>query len=134
MENDVCQVTCIHEDRVRKARRRMVDESTSVHLAELFRVLGDPTRIRILSALQEEELCVCDLAATVGSTQSAVSHQLRLLRAARLVKYRKEGKMVFYSLDDDHVARLFREGMEHVQKIQPASRARGLAENKTMTR
>jgi len=83
-------------------------------MAATFKVLGDPTRIRILDALSREELCVCDLALLLGTSSSAISHQLRVLRDARLVKYRKEGKMAFYSLDDNHVLTLFEQGLEHV--------------------
>jgi DNA-binding transcriptional ArsR family regulator len=114
MHADVCSVVCIHPEKVDRARTRMVSEGTAERLAELFKVLADPTRVRILSALQHGELCVCDLAAAISASQSAVSHQLRLLRVARLVKVRREGKMAFYSLDDDHVRHLFREGLEHV--------------------
>lgn len=114
MDPETCSVLCIHPDKVEAARSAMVSEETARHLAELFKVLADPTRVRILSALQQGELCVCDLAAATAASQSAVSHQLRLLRVARLVKVRREGKMAFYSLDDDHVRRLFREGLDHV--------------------
>jgi DNA-binding transcriptional ArsR family regulator len=94
----------------------MASEADCAGLADIFKVLGDLTRVRILKALSIEELCVCDLAAVLDLTQSAVSHQLRLLRAARLVKYRKAGKVVYYSLDDDHVKTLFAQGLEHVQQ------------------
>jgi DNA-binding transcriptional ArsR family regulator len=92
----------------------MHDERTLAELAEIFKVLSEPTRIRILQALFDEELCVCDLAAVVETTSSAISHQLRILRTARLVKSRKDGKMVYYSLDDGHVRSLFEEGIRHV--------------------
>ena len=85
-------------------------------LAETFRPLGDATRVRILDALSHGELCVCDLAALVGMSESAVSHQLRLLRNLRLVKNRREGRMVFYALDDRHIITLFRQGLRHVQE------------------
>ena len=94
----------------------MAPEADCAGLAGIFKVLGDVTRVRILKALSIEELCVCDLTAVLGLTQSAVSHQLRLLRVARLVKYRKDGKAVYYSLDDDHVKTLFDQGLEHVQQ------------------
>ena len=86
------------------------------NLAELFRVFGDTTRIKILYALFESELCVGDIAAALGMTQSAVSHQLRVLKANKLVKFRREGKTVFYSLDDDHVRSIIALGMEHVEE------------------
>ncbi len=83
-------------------------------MAELFKVFGDSTRIRILYALTAAEMCVCDIAALLGMTQSAISHQLRILKNARLVKHRKHGKVVFYTLDDDHVAHIFAQGLQHV--------------------
>ncbi|WP_281876291.1 ArsR/SmtB family transcription factor [Geobacter hydrogenophilus] len=85
-----------------------------VRSAETFRVLGDPTRVRILQALCLEELCVCDIACLLGATKSAVSHQLRLLRSLRVVKFRKVGRVVYYSLDDSHVRNLLREGLNHI--------------------
>ena len=97
-----------------RARARAPDE-TSLRLAEVFKVLGDRTRIKLLSLLaHKEELCVCDIAEALGMGQSAISHQLRVLRGARLVKYRKEGKEAFYSLDDDHVVTLMQQGLDHV--------------------
>jgi ArsR family transcriptional regulator len=95
---------------------RLLDEPSVAALAETFKVLGDPTRVRILDALAREEVPVCDLAETLGLTQSAVSHQLRLLRNARLVKARREGQHIFYTLDDQHIVRLFEQGLEHVQE------------------
>ena len=94
----------------------MLDERTIVDLAEIFKVLSEPTRVRILQALSEEELCVCDIAAVVETTPSAISHQLRILRTNRLVKSRKDGKMVYYSLDDEHVRNLFEEGIRHLKE------------------
>jgi DNA-binding transcriptional ArsR family regulator len=85
-------------------------------LTEIFRVLGDPTRVRILDALSRAELCVGDLAAQLGLTESAVSHQLRLLRSSRIVRTRRDGRMIFYALDDRHVLTLFRQGLRHVQE------------------
>lgn len=113
-EGDRCEVTIIDEDRVRAAAARLIDGLTATRLAETFKALSDPTRVRLLSALSQSELCVCDLAATLGMSQSAISHQLRLLRALRLVKAAKRGRMVYYSLDDDHIEGLFRQGLEHV--------------------
>jgi len=94
----------------------MLDERTIVDLAEIFKVLSEPTRVRILQALSAEELCVCDIAAVVDTTPSAISHQLRILRTNRLVKSRKDGKMVYYSLDDEHVRNLFEEGIRHLKE------------------
>lgn len=115
MAEDTCQVNCIHEESVNKLRGMMIDEGEAQRLARIFKVLGDPTRIKIIQLLALEEVCVCDLANLINMSQSAVSHQLRLLRSERLVKYRRVGKIVFYSLDDDHVERLFAEGLEHIR-------------------
>ena len=93
-----------------------LDPQTVEGLTEIFRVLGDPTRVRILDALSHGERCVGDLAALLGATESAVSHQLRLLRSARIVRPRREGRMIFYSLDDTHVLALFEQGLRHVQE------------------
>ncbi len=109
-----CRVYAVNPEAVARARRETLDPLLVRRLAETFKVLGDQTRIRILSALAGQELCVCDLAAIMEMSSSAVSHQLRVLRDARLVKYRKEGKMVYYSLDDQHVVNLFEQGLEHV--------------------
>ncbi|MDR1307822.1 MAG: metalloregulator ArsR/SmtB family transcription factor [Treponema sp.] len=109
-----CTVTVIHSDTVDQVRRQLPREALLLDLAELFKVFGDSTRIRIIGALLHEELCVCDIAALLGMTNSAISHQLRILRQAKLVKYRREGKVVFYSLDDSHVEAIFRQGLEHV--------------------
>lgn len=116
MSKDICQIHYVDQDRVARSRARMHDEKATAELAEIFKVLGEPTRVRILQALSEEELCVCDIAAVVETTSSAISHQLRILRVARLVKSRKEGKMVYYSLDDEHVRNLFEEGLRHLEE------------------
>ena len=97
-------------------RDELPDEETLYDLAELFRIFGDTTRIKILYALFESELCVGDMAQALGMTQSAVSHQLRVLKSSKLVKFRREGKTVFYSLDDDHVRSILSLGMEHVEE------------------
>jgi DNA-binding transcriptional ArsR family regulator len=115
-ESDVCQVTCVHAERIDEVRRDMAAEADLQALSELFKVLGDMTRVRILEALSLAELCVCDLAEILALSQSAVSHQLRLLRAAKLVKYRREGKNAYYSLDDEHVAHLFAEALDHIKE------------------
>jgi ArsR family transcriptional regulator, lead/cadmium/zinc/bismuth-responsive transcriptional repressor len=112
--NDMCEETIVDEDRVRMVMPKIVDGLTATRLAETFKALGDPTRVRIVSALSQAELCVCDLSASLGMSQSAISHQLRLLRSLRLVKASKRGRMVYYSLDDDHIDGLFRRGMEHI--------------------
>lgn len=114
MSNDHCTETFIHKERVRAALLHLVDSSTAVRLSETFKALSDPTRVRIVSLLAEDELCVCDLAGALGMTQSAVSHQLRTLRDLRLVRWRREGRQIFYTLDDEHVSDLFRRGLDHV--------------------
>lgn len=110
---EICGESLIHPEAVSEARRA-VEVAPAEALAETFKVLGDPTRVRILLALSARELCVCDLAELFDVTPSAVSHQLRILRAHRLVKARREGKLVYYNLDDDHVRTLFAEGLRHV--------------------
>ncbi len=112
--NDLCVETIIDEENVKKAEQALLNGLQATYLADTFKALADPTRIRIISILLHTELCVCDLAATLGMTQSAVSHQLRHMRQMRLVKSRKEGRMVYYSLDDEHISDLYQRGLEHV--------------------
>lgn len=114
-ETDVCEQICEHPQIICQAKSEMLPEDDVKEIAETFKILGDVTRIKILRALSKRELCVCDITAVVGMGQSAVSHQLRLLRGARLVKYRKEGKMVWYSLDDEHISFLLAQSIEHVK-------------------
>lgn len=109
-----CKCDFIHEDLVNEAKENMPKEEMLYDLAELFKVFGDTTRVKILYALFSSEMCVCDIANLLGMTQSAISHQLRVLKQARLVKYRKEGKVVYYSLDDEHVENVFRQGLDHI--------------------
>lgn len=119
MENsniEICNCTIIHEDIVNKVKGRIPEEETLYDLADLFKVLGDSTRIKVLCALFEAEMCVCDIAALLGMTQSAISHQLRVLKQARLVKYKKQGKVVYYSLDDEHVKSIFDQGLVHISE------------------
>ena len=113
---EICEITYIDRKKVSSVMKKMKPETTMQQLAETFKVLGDPTRTKIIFALSQEELCVCDIANLLGATQSAVSHQSRILRNMRLVKYRKEGKMVFYSLDDEHIKNLFSECLRHVEE------------------
>ena len=113
MERETCQEVSIDRDRVQRVSKAMPPDERLREAADIFKVLGDPTRLRMLLALLQEELCVCDLAAFVDASPSAVSHQLRLLRTARLVRHRREGKMIYYRLDDDHVSRLLKEGLVH---------------------
>jgi ArsR family transcriptional regulator len=106
----------IHEDIVNSTKNTMPKEETLYDLAELFKVFGDTTRIKIICALFESEMCVCDIAALLNMNQSAISHQLRVLKQARLVKYRKDGKVVYYSLDDEHVKQIFDLGLIHINE------------------
>ena len=112
----VCQQEHRHPEHIEAVRRLMPDDDSLYDLSEVFRVFGDSTRIRILYALFESELCVCDLATLLGLTQSAVSHQLRILKDAKLVKFRREGKSILYTLDDDHVRAILSLGMEHLSE------------------
>lgn len=113
-ELETCEQLCVHQDAVTRVQNSMPKEEEIVSMAELFKLFGDPSRIKILCSLSRQELCVCDLAALIGMNQSAVSHQLRLLKQGRLVKNRREGKSVFYSLADGHVETVLAQGMEHV--------------------
>jgi DNA-binding transcriptional ArsR family regulator len=110
-----CEQSFIHEDQVLVAQEHLIDGLTSTHLARTFQALSDPTRVRLISALTEAELCVCDLAAVLGMSQSAVSHQLRSLRDLRLVKSRRVGREIFYTLDDEHIRELYELGLKHIQ-------------------
>lgn len=116
MAHDLCEVEGLHPEKLRRVEGVMPDDGTVARLVDIFKALADPTRARILFALDREELCVCDLAALTGMSSSAISHQLRLLRAHRLVKYRRQGKMAFYSLDDDHVRGLIAQGLSHAKE------------------
>ena len=106
----------VHEELVKAENEKMPYEYRLYDLAELFKVFGDSTRIRILYVLFEAELCVCDIAQTLNMTQSAISHQLRILKQSKLVKNRREGKQVFYSLADDHVRTMIAQGWEHIEE------------------
>jgi len=114
--SDVCEVYYVNEEHVEKARKALSPEREILAVAEMFRNLGDPTRVKILQALTVEELCVCDLAKLLGVSESATSHQLRVLRSQKLVRFRREGKMAYYSLDDEHVDSLMREVLRHVRE------------------
>ena len=114
--NDTCDVFQADAGRIRSARERLLPPATAADLAELFGILGDPTRVRLIGALAGGELCVCDLATLVGLSESAVSHQLRLLRSLRLVRARRDGRLVLYSLADRHILELFDQGRRHVQE------------------
>jgi ArsR family transcriptional regulator len=114
-----CEIDFVDEGRVAMVRQAMKSEQSMIALAEMFKVLGDPTRIKLVIALSAAELCVCDLANLLGASQSAISHSLRALRQMKLVKYRKEGKVVYYSLDDHHISHLIEDGMRHVEEPRP---------------
>ena len=113
---ECCDCNEIHEDLLKIVNDTMPEETELYDLAELFKVFGDSTRIRILFVLFEAEVCVCDLAETLGMTQSAISHQLRILKQSKLVKNRREGKSVFYSLADGHVRTIIAQGREHIEE------------------
>ena len=113
---DLCEVRCIDESKVRRTRQTMKPVNAVMTLAETFKVLGDPTRLRIAYALSRDELCVCDLATVLDVSQSVVSHSLRALRQMRLVRYRKVGKIAYYVLDDDHISSLLADGFRHVEE------------------
>ena len=109
-----CQETKVHQDVVDQVRDQLPPEENLYDLAELFKMFGDSTRVKILYALLESELCVCDIARLLNVSQSAVSHQPRVLKGGKLVKFRREGKTLFYSLADDHVVGILSQGMEHI--------------------
>lgn len=114
LETSVCSETIVHENIVTTVRNKMLPFEQRVRVAEFFKIMGDPTRISILSALALEEMCVCDIASLLNMTQSAISHQLKTLRQARLVKYRRAGKIIYYTLDDEHVQKIIQLGLTHV--------------------
>lgn len=117
MEDEFQECTVLHKEIVEKIKQKMPEDAYIYDLAELFKVFADSTRMKIIYALLEEELCVCDLASIVKTTQSAISHQLRLLKQSKLVKFRREGKVIFYSLDDDHIAQIVKKGSEHIEEL-----------------
>ncbi len=113
---EVCEVSVIHEDVLARVKAKMPDEEPVYEVSELFKVFGDSTRARIICALNIEEMCVCDLAALLNMSQSAISHQLRLLKVSRIVKSRKQGRVVYYSLDDGHIGQIFAMAFDHVME------------------
>ena len=113
-ETLVCECTVIHQEVIDKIK--LPEEELLYDLGDFFKILGDSTRIKILSALFQSEMCVCDIAALLGMTQSAISHQLRVLKQGRLVKHRKDGKVVYYSLDDDHIKHIIDQGLTHISE------------------
>ena len=115
-EKVCCDTLEVHEDLLKIVNEKMPDETELYDLAELFKVFGDSTRIRILFVLFEAEVCVCDLAQALNMTQSAISHQLKILKQSKLVKSRRDGKSIFYSLADDHVRTIIAQGCEHIEE------------------
>lgn len=116
--SDACEIEFIDERKVKRVLRSMKSSEAVAALAETFKILGDPTRVRIAYSLAREELCVCDLANLLGVSQSAVSHSLRALRQMKLVRFRRDGKIAYYTLDDEHIAHLIDEGFRHVEDLQ----------------
>ena len=111
-----CDCEIIHEDKVNEVKSKMLSDDEYLDLSDLFKMFADSTRVRIMHALEKSELCVCDLANLLNMTKSAISHQLQSLRLMNLVKYRKEGQVVYYSLKDDHVKKLIDIGFEHISE------------------
>ena len=116
MENksEYCSCNVIHKEVVENVKNKLPKEETLYDLAELFKVFGDSTRIKIIWSLFESEMCVCDLSVLLNISQSAISHQLRVLKSARLVKFRRAGKVIYYSLDDEHIKQIFDAGLHHI--------------------
>lgn len=114
LDGDKCRARVIHLDRVEQARRKIASKKDIERLASIYKILGDPSRLKIVMALRNVEMCVCDLAAFLGLTESAISHQLRRFKDLALVKSRREGQVIYYSLDDAHVAELLNVGIAHV--------------------
>lgn len=114
--DEKCEVTLIHEDNVKKAINKLPDDELIADLSDMFKIFGDQTRVKILMALESGEMCVCDIAAVMDMSQSAISHQLRVLKQSNIVKTRREGKVVYYSISDDHVKEIFDMAMVHVQE------------------
>lgn len=113
---EMCQESCVHTSLVDQVREKMPDDDTLCDVAEIFKVFGDVTRTKILSALFEAELCVCDISEIVKMSTSAVSHQLRILRQTKIVKSRRSGKEVYYSLDDEHISKIYRMALDHLEE------------------
>lgn len=124
-DNGLCGVTMVHEDRVREVQGRLDDDETFYYMAEFFHMFDDPTRLKIIGALIESELCVCDIAAVTGMSQSVISHHLQILRQARVIQFRRVGKMAYYSLCDDHIHGIFRQGRTHVLEKEAAQNRTG---------
>lgn len=115
-EKDTCDVVCVHEDKVNKVKSKMLEDEFLFEVSDNFKAFGDSTRLKIMYALSQMDLCVCDLAAVLDMSQSAISHQLRVLRSKNLVKFRKKGKMAYYYLADEHVVSMIELGVEHTKE------------------
>ncbi|SMC19572.1 DNA-binding transcriptional regulator, ArsR family [Clostridium acidisoli DSM 12555] len=111
---EVCNCNVLHADIIKNVKAHMIDEELLYDLSDLYKIFGDTTRVKILHVLSLSEMCVCDISALLKMKQSSVSHQLKTLRTAKLVKYRRDGKVVYYSLDDDHVKQIFNQGLAHL--------------------
>ena len=111
-----CDCHIIHQDTVDRIKNVLPPDDSLQMLSDLFKVLGDLTRIKIISVLFESEMCVCDIAAVLDMSHSAISHQLRVLKQSRLVRYRRAGKSIYYSLDDDHISHIFHQGIDHIKE------------------
>lgn len=116
-QQDECSIIELHDDIIEQVASDMPEGDVVSRLADLFKILGDPTRVRILWALSSAELCVCDISALLGMSQSAISHQLRILKQAHLVRNRRDGRVVYYKLDDEHVEQVFQQGLDHVNHM-----------------
>lgn len=117
MKNDeICEIECIHEDILSSVKSQMPDELSLANLAEFFKIFADPTRVKILWALSLSEMCVCDIAALLSMSQSSISHQLRVLKSNKIVKNRRDGKIVYYSLSHEHIVQIFKQGLMHIRE------------------
>lgn len=115
-DNGLCSVSIMHPDVADHVKSKLNDDETFYYMAEFFHMFDDPTRLKIIGALIVSELCVCDLAAVTGMSQSVISHHLKILRQARVIKFRRDGKMAYYSICDDHIGSIFQQGLTHVQE------------------
>ncbi|MCH4201115.1 MAG: metalloregulator ArsR/SmtB family transcription factor [Clostridium tyrobutyricum] len=111
---EVCSCNIIHEDIVNVAKENITNDTSICNMAEFFKVLNDPTRLKIINALMLSEMCVCDICAVLGMSQPAISHHLKVLRQTKLIKYRRDGKITYYSLDDEHIKPIFNQCLDHV--------------------
>ena len=118
MNNYQCESIILHEDAIREVQKHLLKENDLSRVSQLFKALSDPTRIKILFALEKHELCVCDIAVILKMTQSAISHQLKTLRQADLVRHRKDGKTVFYKIADEHIHHIFSQALVHVMEAK----------------